>query len=71
MTSLVARYVVFALCVAITLLTLPFLGMVHWLWIVTLVAGFLSIVGVYDLLQTHHAVRRNYPVIGNIRYLVE
>jgi len=71
MTSLVARYVVFALCVAITLLTLPFVGMVHWLWIVTLVAGFLSIVGVYDLLQTHHAVRRNYPVIGNIRYLVE
>lgn len=28
-------------------------------------------VGVYDLLQTKHAIRRNYPVIGNFRYLLE
>lgn len=71
MTSLVARYIVFALCVATSLATLPFIWAVHWLWIVALVAGLLSLLGVYDLFQTHHAVRRNYPVIGNIRYLVE
>src|SRR3546814_6112339 len=27
--------------------------------------------GVYDLLQTSHAIRRNYPIVGNIRWLVE
>jgi glutamate synthase domain-containing protein 2 len=31
----------------------------------------LSLVGVHDLLQTRHAVLRNYPVIGHIRFLVE
>lgn len=29
------------------------------------------VVGVYDLLQTKHAVLRNYPVIGHARYLLE
>lgn len=36
-----------------------------------LVFGALSALGIYDLLQTHHAITRNYPVIGHIRFLVE
>lgn len=28
-------------------------------------------VGLTDIKQTSHAIRRNYPVIGNIRYMVE
>lgn len=36
-----------------------------------LVTAILSVVGIFDMLQKRHAVRRNYPVIGNIRYLVE
>ena len=71
MTSLFARYVVFGLCLVIALLTLPFSVSTHGLWIVTLVAGLLSLLGIVDLVQKRHAVRRNYPVIGNIRYLVE
>ncbi len=31
----------------------------------------LSILGVYDQRQTRHAIRRNYPVIGNLRFLFE
>jgi glutamate synthase domain-containing protein 2 len=27
--------------------------------------------GVYDMLQTHHTILRNFPVIGHIRYLME
>src|SRR5687768_2126047 len=27
--------------------------------------------GVMDLRQTHHAVKRNFPVLGNLRYLLE
>jgi len=71
MASLFARYVVFALCVAATLLTLPFVAAVNGLWIVTLGAGLLSFLGIVDIAQARHAVRRNYPVIGNIRYLLE
>ncbi len=32
-----------------------------------LVAG----VGVHDLIQTHHAVLRNYPIAGHLRFLLE
>jgi glutamate synthase domain-containing protein 2 len=35
------------------------------------VTGVLSLLGLFDLLQSRHAVRRNYPILGNIRYLVE
>ncbi|MFA5678354.1 MAG: FMN-binding glutamate synthase family protein [Pseudomonas sp.] len=69
--SLFNRYTFFVLCILVTLLSLPFLGSIAWLWPLTLVAGALSLLGVYDLLQTRHAVRRNYPILGNVRYLVE
>ena len=69
--SLLSRYAAFALLVLFTLATLPLLGVEDWLWPVTLVAGVLVAVGIWDLCQTRHAVRRNYPVIGHIRYLVE
>ena len=54
-----------------TLLSLPFVGAHERLWALTLLGGVLSLVGINDLLQTRQAVRRNYPILGNIRYLVE
>ncbi|MEA9978199.1 MULTISPECIES: FMN-binding glutamate synthase family protein [unclassified Pseudomonas] len=68
--SLLSRYAFFVLCVLFTLISLPFLQH-EWLWPFTLVTGLLSLIGIGDLIQTPHAVRRNYPVLGNIRYLVE
>lgn len=68
--SLLSRYAVFAICIVFTLATLP---LIHhqWLWPFTLTTGLLSLIGLFDLLQKRHAVRRNYPILGNIRYLVE
>lgn len=68
--SLLSRYAVFAVCIVFTLATLP---LIHhqWLWPFTLTTGLLSLIGLFDLLQKRHAVRRNYPILGNIRYLVE
>lgn len=68
--SLLSRYAFFALCVLLALGSLPFLQH-EWAWPVALVSGALSVVGIVDLAQTRQAVRRNYPVVGNIRYLVE
>ncbi len=39
-----------------------------WLFIVI---GPLIIIGIVDTIQTKHAVRRNFPVIGNFRYMLE
>lgn len=66
-----SRYAPFAICVLFTLMSLPFLFFVSWLWPLTLITGLLGILGIYDLLQTPHAIRRNYPITGNIRYILE
>ncbi|KIV75613.1 FMN-binding glutamate synthase family protein [Pseudomonas otitidis] len=68
--SLLSRYAFFAFCVLFTLVTLPFIHH-EWLWPLTLLTALLSLLGIVDLLQDRHAVRRNYPILGNIRYLVE
>ena len=31
----------------------------------------LSAVGVYDLVQTHHSIQRNYPILAHLRFLFE
>ena len=44
-------------------------GQASILWVLLLSA--LVIVGISDLQQTHHAILRNYPVIGHLRFLLE
>lgn len=68
--SLLSRYAFFVGCVLFTLLSLPFLYH-EWLWPFTLATAILSLIGVFDLIQVPHSVRRNYPILGNIRYAVE
>lgn len=36
-----------------------------------LLIGPIVLLGIYDLLQTKHAIKRNFPVIGNFRYMLE
>ena len=42
-----------------------------WFWPFAVVFGLLTIVGLVDLAQTRHSIRRNYPVIGHFRFLIE
>ena len=42
-----------------------------WLWILLAVVVFLVVVAIYDLVQTRHAILRNFPVVGHLRYLLE
>nr|WP_144918453.1 FMN-binding glutamate synthase family protein [Moraxella osloensis] len=64
--GVVFRYSVFAIAFAILALGIVLLK--WWLIVIGLV-GF--VVGIYDLMQVHHAVLRNYPISGHIRYLLE
>lgn len=65
------RFITFAAAIlfAVLLLYYPILG--SWTWIVALVAAFAAVVGLHDLIQPWHAVLRNYPVLGHIRYFFE
>ena len=44
-------------------------GQASLLWVLCLTG--LVVVGVHDLQQTKHAILRNYPIIGHIRFLLE
>ncbi len=52
----------------VSLLGAGAMGMSLW-W--SLVFLFLCGVGVYDLQQSHHAILRNYPIIGHLRFMLE
>ena len=39
--------------------------------ILTVVFGTLTLVGLWDLVQVHHSITRNYPIIAHLRYLQE
>jgi glutamate synthase domain-containing protein 2 len=43
----------------------------YWLWLPAAVAVFLSVLGIHDLIQSKHAILRNYPILGHIRFLLE
>lgn len=72
MNWIAGRYTTFALMLVGAALTSALA--VHssraWLW-AAVPFVLLSLLGVYDLLQTRHAIRRNYPVLGNLRFLFE
>ena len=55
------------------LFLLIFIIQFYWspvLWSLVIVIP-LSLIGVYDMLQKKHAIRRNFPLLGNFRYLLE
>src|SRR5690554_2890260 len=69
--SLLSRYAFFVCCVLVAVISLPLLARFGGLWPLTLLAVVLSLLGIIDLFQPRHAVRRNYPILGRIRYLIE
>src|SRR3546814_8111239 len=72
MTWMVGRYTTFVLVLlgAAATAVLAAAASVHWLWAAAPLA-LLALLGIYDLIQERHAIRRNYPVLGNLRFLFE
>ena len=65
------RYTAFLASVVLlvfTLLGAGVTGLSGW-WPVLFLA--LSLLGLHDLQQEHHAILRNYPVIGHLRFMLE
>jgi glutamate synthase domain-containing protein 2 len=65
------RYTAFLLCAALFVLALIY----HRLTLggagLVAVPGALTVLGIWNLIQTRHSILRNYPVIGHVRWLVE
>ncbi|GAA0538169.1 FMN-binding glutamate synthase family protein [Chitinophaga japonensis] len=43
----------------------------HWVWWLFVPVGPVVLMGIIDMLQTKHAIMRNYPVVGRMRYWME
>ena len=65
-----SRFTVLGLCLAGLLFALTRLGDA-WALPVLAIFSCLCLLGVIDLIQTRHAVRRNYPIIGRLRWAFE
>ena len=65
------RYSFMALCALGVLLSWLSLVIFDVGWLALLICAALVGVGVHDLRQTRHAILRNYPVIGHLRFLFE
>lgn len=62
-------FIIFVILSTSTVFLLSLIS-VEYLWIFTVLAP-LVILGLYDILQTKHSVRRLYPIIGHFRYFLE
>jgi len=66
-----SRFFAFAACAVLTVLML--VGWIFhpaFLW-PFLVCALLTAVGIHDVLQTRHAICRNYPILAHLRFLLE
>jgi len=69
-----SRYTAFALCIVGVVASLVAALMAPWLWTPWIaLAAFVALTatGVHDVRQARHAILRNYPVIGHLRFLLE
>ena len=65
------RYTVFRVSLVLAVLFL-FAGLIRpQALIAAVIFGFLGFVGLLDLMQTHHSLRRNYPILAHIRWFAE
>jgi glutamate synthase domain-containing protein 2 len=69
-----ARFITLTLCIAVTAAGLAIAAVEGWsiaaAGVVVLFGG-LSLLGIYDLFQTRHAVLRNYPLSAHLRFILE
>ena len=71
MADVPVRYSALALCIFALLLSAFSVVGFGVGWLAFVLSAALVGVGVHDLRQTRHAILRNYPVIGHLRFLLE
>ena len=65
------RYLTLVILILVTIVSATLTELSPWIWVVFAVFAALTCLGVYDLIQSNHAILRNYPVLGHMRFLFE
>ncbi|MFC2967647.1 FMN-binding glutamate synthase family protein [Acidimangrovimonas pyrenivorans] len=70
-SGVLTRYAVLIGVAVLTLASLAGAVFHPWGLLPLAIFGFLTALGVYDILQRRHSILRNYPVLGHMRFLFE
>ncbi len=65
------RFFIFFAVVSLFIASLQFAWISPYFYIGTVFFGILVLYGIFDLTQRHHALWRNYPIVGRARWLLE
>jgi len=65
------RYIIFGTAVALAVISFVGLFWNQWFCLGLITFGALSFLGAYDVTQKSHAILRNYPIIGHMRFVFE
>jgi glutamate synthase domain-containing protein 2 len=65
------RFFALAFALIILLISIPIAWIHPWIWVITLISGGLSALGFCDLVQKKQSIRRNYPILGHLRFFLE
>ncbi len=63
-------FIVLSIVISLAVFALAYLFSTNFYW-AFVVFGPLIIIGYYDIFQTKHAILKNFPVIGHLRYMLE
>jgi glutamate synthase domain-containing protein 2 len=72
--ALTPRYVVLTTCVILTLMLLAIGALTGWsdpIIVLAVIFGALAALGFRDIMQESHAILRNYPIAGHMRFILE
>jgi glutamate synthase domain-containing protein 2 len=72
--ALTPRYVVLTTCIILTLMLLAIGALTEWsdpLIVLAVIFGGLAALGFRDIMQESHAILRNYPIAGHMRFILE
>ncbi len=71
--KLYPRYAIFIICCLTTIFATVFAIAFSNVWwaALSVVTAALTVLGILDLRQKKHSILRNYPVIGNLRFVLE
>jgi glutamate synthase domain-containing protein 2 len=71
---MVSRYLALQICIITTIILFMMLVMyaaTFTIWASFLLSLFLCLVGIWDQVQSKHAILKNYPAIGHLRFWLE
>ncbi len=66
------RFNALFICGALTIISLALTMQLAWVsWPMVILFGSLTLIGIWDLIQTKQSIRRNYPILAHMRFFLE